>query len=87
MPNYFEIGQGNQWLRPVSATYDFRMSHGTANSAHCTASTALPWIQRTVNCDALAPGIFLNTVFTSAPWSSKNKHSVITSPGMAAVTC
>ena len=32
MPDYFKIGQGNQWLRPVSATCDFRISHGTANS-------------------------------------------------------
>ena len=29
VPNYFEIGQGNQWLWPVSATCDFRISHGT----------------------------------------------------------
>ena len=28
MANYFKIGQGNQWLRPVSATSDFRTSHG-----------------------------------------------------------
>ena len=37
MPNYFKIGQGNQWLRPASATCDFRISHGTANSARCTS--------------------------------------------------
>ena len=43
MPNYFKIGQGNQWLRPASATCDFRISHGTANSARCTLPTALPW--------------------------------------------
>ena len=42
MPNYFKIGQGNQWLRPASATYDFRISHGTANSARCTSPVALP---------------------------------------------
>ena len=42
MPNYFKIGQRNQWSRPVSATCDFRISHGTANSAHCTSPTALP---------------------------------------------
>ena len=28
MSNYFKIGQGNQWLRPVSVTSDFRTSHG-----------------------------------------------------------
>ena len=44
MPNYFKIGQRNQWSRPVSATCDFRMSHGTANSAHCTSPTALPCV-------------------------------------------
>ena len=43
MPNYFKIGQGNQWLRPASATCDFRISHGTANSARCTSPAALPW--------------------------------------------
>ena len=42
MPNYFRIGQGNQWLRPVSATGDFRISIGTANSAHCTSPAAFP---------------------------------------------
>ena len=36
MPNYFKIGQGNQRLRPASATCDFHISHGTANSRHCT---------------------------------------------------
>ena len=45
MPNYFKIGQGNQWLRPVSATCDFRISHGVANSADCTSPAALPWCQ------------------------------------------
>ena len=45
MPNYFKIGQGDQWLRPVSATCDFRISHGTANSAHCTSPAALPCTQ------------------------------------------
>ena len=29
----------------VSATCDFRISHGTANSAHCTFPAALPWSQ------------------------------------------
>ena len=43
MPNYFKIRQGNQWLRPVNATCDFRISHSTANSAHCTSTAALPW--------------------------------------------
>ena len=36
--------KGNQWLRPVGATCDFRISHGTANSAHCTSPAALPWV-------------------------------------------
>ena len=43
MPNYFKIGQGNQWLRPASATCDFCISHGTANSARSTSPAALPW--------------------------------------------
>ena len=43
MPNYLKIGQGNQWLPPASATCDFRISHGTANSPHCTFPAALPW--------------------------------------------
>ena len=43
MPNYFKIGQGSQWLRPASATCDFRVSHGTANSSRCTSPAALPW--------------------------------------------
>ena len=43
MPNYFKIGQGNQWLRPASATCNFRISNGTANSSRCTSSAALPW--------------------------------------------
>ena len=42
MPNYFKNGQGNQWLRSVTATCDFRISHGTANSAHCTSLLHFP---------------------------------------------
>ena len=42
MPNYFKIRQGNQWLKPASATCDFCISHGTANSARCTSPAALP---------------------------------------------
>ena len=42
MPNYFKIGQGNQWLRPASATCDFRISHGTANSARCIPPLRFP---------------------------------------------
>ena len=45
MPNYFKIGQGNQWLRLASATCDFRISQGTANSARCTSPAALPLLQ------------------------------------------
>ena len=41
-----KIGQGNQWFRAVSATCDFRISHGTANSAHCTSPAVLPRLQR-----------------------------------------
>ena len=44
MPNYFKIGQGNQWLRPASATCNFRILHGTTNSAHCTSPAALSWV-------------------------------------------
>ena len=44
MPDYFKIRQGNQGLRPASATCDFRISHGTANSASCTSPAALPWL-------------------------------------------
>ena len=46
--NYFKIGQGNQWLRPSSATCDFCISHGTANSARCTSPAALPWFSVSV---------------------------------------
>ena len=49
MPNYFKIGQENRWLRPASATCDFRISHGTANCARCTSPAALPWEVET-NC-------------------------------------
>ena len=48
MPNYFKIGQGNQWLRPASATCDFRILHGTANSARCTSPAVLPWSPLTI---------------------------------------
>ena len=42
MPNYFKIGQGNQWLRSARATCDFRISDGTVNSAHCTSPLRFP---------------------------------------------
>ena len=30
---------------PASATCDFRILHGTANSARCTSPAALPWLK------------------------------------------
>ena len=45
VPNYFKIGPGNQWLQPVSATCDFRISHCMANSACSTSPLRCPGLE------------------------------------------
>ena len=62
-----ELREGAVSARLPGLSEFLKSRHGKFTLGSFSDRDETSMIQRTVNCDALAPGVFFNIVFTSAP--------------------